>query len=96
MSKFLRITFCTVILVLGAGSANAHHVKCSRDINNDGKVNPKDTKIITDAMDTRVGVGPYDERADLDRNGRVNAEDQEAYLHCMPIALMRGRGASKK
>lgn len=95
MGKLLRIAICTSILSLIAGMASAHHVKCSRDINNDGKTNHKDTKIIDDAMGSKVGVGPYDERADIDSNGRVNEDDREAYTHCVPLALMRGRGAQK-
>jgi hypothetical protein len=95
MGKLLRIAICTAILTLGAGMANAHHVKCSRDINNDGKANQRDVKIIENAMGSKVGVGPYDERADLDTDGRVNEDDREAYQHCLPIALMRGRGAKK-
>jgi hypothetical protein len=46
-------------------------------------------------MGSKVGVGAYDERADIDSNGLVNQDDREAYLHCLPIALMRGRGAQR-
>jgi len=95
MGKLLRIAICTAILGLCAGMANANHIKCSRDINNDGKTNHRDTKIIDDAMGSKVGVGPYDERADIDSNGLINEEDREAYLHCLPLALMRDRGARK-
>jgi hypothetical protein len=95
MSRFLRVLLCTAILTLGAGVASAHHVKCSRDINNDGKDNRKDMKIIEDAFGSKVGVGPYDERADLDRDGMVNESDREAYLHCTPSALMRDRNRRK-
>ena len=95
MGNSIRLAICTILLVVGAGTANAHHVTCSRDINNDGKANQKDVNIIENAMGSKVGVAPYDERADLDRDGVVNEIDLEAYSHCLPIALMRDRGAKR-
>lgn len=95
MGNSIRIAICTTLLVLAAGMASAHHVKCSRDINNDGKANQKDVKIIENAMGSKVGVGPYDERADLEQDGVIDEADRDAYDHCLPVALMRGRGANR-
>ena len=75
--------------------ASAHHVKCSRDLNNDGKANSKDTRLIENAMGSKSGASPYDERADIDGNGRVNNDDRDAYGHCLPVALMRKSDSSK-
>jgi hypothetical protein len=82
MSRTLAIALCAVVVVLGASMASADHVQCARDLNNDGKVDSKDIQIIEDAMGARVGVGPYDERADLDEDEAVTAEDLAAYAHC--------------
>jgi hypothetical protein len=84
MSAILRIAICTVSLIMIAGFAHANHVDCQRDIDNDGVADRNDTKIIDDAMGSRENVAPYDERADLDRNGRVDQNDRDAYAHCKP------------
>lgn len=95
MSKYIFAAICSVVFVFSAGLASAHHVDCSRDINNDGKTNAKDMKIIDDAFGSKVGAAPYDERADLDRDGFVNRLDRDAYSHCVPLALQRNRNKSR-
>ena len=95
MNKILRVAVCTILLTCVAGLASAHHVTCSRDLNNDGKANNKDTKIIEDAMGSKSGAAPYDERADIDGNSMVNSDDRDAYTHCLPVALMRKKESSK-
>ncbi|MBW1882253.1 MAG: hypothetical protein JRE71_04305 [Deltaproteobacteria bacterium] len=82
MGKVLRIVIYAAFLACVATTAGAHHVKCSRDINGDGKVNRKDTKIIETAMGAKIGAAPYDERADLNEDGFVNSDDRTAYSHC--------------
>lgn len=82
MGKVLRVVICAVVLACVATTAGAHHVKCRRDINNDGEIDRKDIKILENAMGGQIGTPPYDERADLNRDGRVNSDDRFAYSHC--------------
>jgi hypothetical protein len=82
MGKVLRIAICAAFLACVATAVGAHHVDCARDINNDGKVDRKDRKIIEDAMGGKVGASPYDERADFNGDGVVNSDDRLAYSHC--------------
>ena len=82
MGKVLRVVICAAVLACVATTVGAHHVKCFRDINRDGKVDQKDIRIIENAMGATVGAPPYDERADLNGDGFVNSEDRMAYSHC--------------
>ena len=82
MGKILRIMICAAVLACVATSAGAHHLKCRQDINGDGKVDKKDIKIVEDAMGSKLGVAPFDERADLNRDGVVNSDDRFAFTHC--------------
>ena len=83
-TRLIRIVFCTAALLGVASLAHANHVECSRDINNDGKADRNDLKILTAAMGSTVGAAPYDERADFNQDGFVNSDDTVAYQHCAP------------
>ena len=89
MSRMIRIAICTAFLLTSAGLASAHHVKCSQDLDNDGRVDGNDTRIIDDAYGSAMGAAPYDERADFNQDGFVNKEDRADYKHCKPPALER-------
>jgi len=82
MGKMIRVGFLAAIFVSAATVASADHVTCARDINNDGKVDLKDKRIITDAMGGKIGKAPYDERADINADMEVTTADLDAYRHC--------------
>jgi len=94
MGKFIQVAICSAVLVFSAGLASANHVKCSRDLNNDEKVDRKDMKIIENAFGSKLGKAPYDERADINQDGFVNSGDRDDYKHCLPPALDRKRRGS--
>ena len=82
MGKMIRVAFLSAFLMAAGSVASADHVTCARDINNDGKVDLKDKRIIEKAMGSKIGKAPYDERADINGDMEVNVADLAAYRHC--------------
>lgn len=82
MRQALRAVISALFVFALAGAAGADHEDCTRDLNNDGQVDAKDMKIIDDAMGSREGRPPYDERADLDHDGFVTSSDRAVYSRC--------------
>jgi Dockerin type I domain len=87
-----RIRFMLVIALFGAVLAAGYALlppEPRGDLNGDGVVNYDDLKFVVSRLGTRVGQPGFDARADVNRDGVVDAADVRTELHLLEVQTSR-------
>lgn len=69
---------------------------CDPDFDNNGVVDSRDTAVLNRALDSRVGDASYDDRADLDGDGRISHVDADAFTQLAKSAPGPGLSGCSK
>ncbi len=57
---------------------------CDPDFDNDGIVDSRDASLLDRALGSRIGDASYDDRVDIDGNGRITQTDKDRFASLVP------------